>query len=149
MDKRFDYFLRNFSLFYDIDINSLSYGGDKVAPISIIQNVDSSFWYEKKDIETTNFVWKKLGEKNIPFLFEKNSTTNVLNMPPISPSTELNITVSNFFGKAGAAGATIPPRISVGTVCGGLIFKRRSGSSRSISVNTAIIRLRSSKICDA
>jgi hypothetical protein len=97
MDKRFDYFLRNFSLFYDIDINSLSYGGDKAAPISIIQNVDSSFWDEKKDIETANFVWKKLGEKNIPFLFDKNSTKDTITYKNNHATVNYDIVAATFY----------------------------------------------------
>jgi len=97
MDKRFDYFLRNFSLFYDIDINSLSYGGEKVAPISIKQNVDSSFWDDKKDIETTNFVWKKLRKKNIPFLFEKNSTKDIITYKNNHATINYDIVAATFY----------------------------------------------------
>jgi len=47
MNKQFNFFLKNFRLFYDIDDVEIEYGKSEGKPVSISRKCEDSFWSKK------------------------------------------------------------------------------------------------------
>lgn len=101
MLKQFEYFLENFSLYYEVDKEILSYGKEKKAPVSITQNATKIFWDEKKDIEISNVIWKEWNNTSIPFLFEENSAKDIITYENNQVIINYDIVASAFYFLSG------------------------------------------------
>ena len=77
MNKQFDYFIKNFQLFYNLQDIEIEYGNGFDKGITIRQNCEDSFWSKQADINIKNIVWKEWKGEKIPFLFEHINDENV------------------------------------------------------------------------
>ncbi len=78
MKDKFDYFLKNFSLFYDLEQIKIGYGKEMNEQVNIVQSIDNSFFADKIDIDPTNVVWKTWKGVKIPFLFESDNNKEII-----------------------------------------------------------------------
>ncbi len=74
--KIFDYFLKNFSIFYELPENTISYGEEKNAKIVIKKQPDTNFFTNGNFV--TDFTYKTWKNKKIPFLFAKDSKDEII-----------------------------------------------------------------------
>lgn len=97
----FNYFIQNISLIYNIDKNYIRYGSSDNSPVIIKQNIDDSFWRDKKDIDYSDIIWKTWKGNNIPFLFSKNSAMEIITYKNNQAIINYDIIASTFYFLSG------------------------------------------------
>lgn len=100
MEKKLEYFLKNFSLFYNTEKYTIGYNS-KVTDVSITRGVQASFWTEKKDIKVTDVVWKKWKGINIPFLFFRDRSEEIISYIDGRAIINYDIVASTFYFLSG------------------------------------------------
>lgn len=101
MNKQFEYFLKNFQLFYNTEGTTISYGDNEGTNVSIVQNVGNLFWAEKKDVNFDNIVWKEWKGVKIPFLFDKNDVKEIICYKEGKAIINYDIVASSFYFLSG------------------------------------------------
>jgi len=101
MTKQFEFFLKNFQLFFNIENIEINYGVAEEKLISIVQSVDSSFWSENNDINYGKIIWKEWNNVKIPFLFEKDDTKEILSFKNGKAIINYDIVASTFYFLSG------------------------------------------------
>lgn len=99
--KQFDYFIKNFRCFYNIEGVDISYGIKKEAKISIVKNADNSFWNEKMDINPDHIIWKEWKGVKIPFLFENSDVKEIITKTNGKVIINYDIVASSFYFLSG------------------------------------------------
>ena len=100
MEKQLEYLLKNFSLFYNIEKYTVGYNS-KATDVSIFQGVQASFWTERKDIKITDVVWKKWKGTNIPFLFVRDISEEIISFVDGRAIINYDIVASTFYFLSG------------------------------------------------
>jgi len=99
--KQFDYFLKNYKIFYNIKNVDIDYGIENNATISIVQHANSTFWSEKKDISIDNIVWKAWKGVKIPFLFTNSNAKDIITNTDGKITINYDIIASAFYFLSG------------------------------------------------
>jgi len=99
--KTFEYFIRNFELYFKVDKIQIDYGITQSAQISIVKNADDSFWESKKDIDADRIVWKEWKGVRIPFLFNTGDKEDVLTKKENQIIINYDIVASAFYFLSG------------------------------------------------
>lgn len=97
----FGYFIRNFELYFNIAETVISYGDKKDGQVSIVKNVDDSFWNNKTGIDESKIVWKKWMNVNIPFLFNDGGKEDVISKKDNRIIINYDIVASAFYFLSG------------------------------------------------
>jgi len=97
----FEYFLRNFEMYFNIDTIKISYGNEQDAQICIVKNIDDSFWESKKDIDVDQIVWKEWKGVRIPFLFNNGDKEDVFSKKDNQIIINYDIVASAFYFLSG------------------------------------------------
>jgi len=97
MNNQFEYFLKNLLLCYDIEKSSIDYGNDGEGGISIIKNVETDFWSERKALDGSQIIWKKWKSINIPFLFENDPAKDIITYENGKARINYDIVASSFY----------------------------------------------------
>lgn len=101
MNRQFDYFIKNFQLYYNIKNIDINYGSELNATIKISKSVECEFWERKKDLDSNNIVWKKWKNMQIPFLFEKDSSKDIISYDNDKGTINYDIVASAFYFLSG------------------------------------------------
>lgn len=101
MNKQFDFFYKNFQLFYDTKDVIIDYGNNTEAKITISKAVHDEFWSKKEDIHIKSIVWKEWKGKVIPFLFEKDSDKDIISYSNSKTTINYDIVASAFYFLSG------------------------------------------------
>ena len=97
----FGYFIRNFELYFNIADIKISYGNQHDGQVSIVRNVEDSFWKNKTDISEGKIVWKKWKNISIPFLFNDSDKEEVLTNKDNRIIINYDIVASSFYFLSG------------------------------------------------
>lgn len=102
MKEKYDYVLRNFQMFYQINDIKIGYGqnNDKVG-VRITQNVDDSFFKKKKDLDLNGIVWKEWKGIKIPFCFANNDNKKIISQDKDEIVINYDIVASSFYFLSG------------------------------------------------
>lgn len=101
MNKQFDYFIRNFELFYNIKNIDIDYGLEFDANIKISKSAECEFWETKYDLDSNNIVWKEWKNKQIPFLFEKDYSKDIISYDNNKAIINYDVVASAFYFLSG------------------------------------------------
>jgi hypothetical protein len=103
MQVIFEYFLKNFSLFYRCDFEKieLHYGLDNKSKIQIKKALPVSFFEKKQDIDFNRVVWKEWLGKQIPFLFHASASEEILRFEKEQIIITYDIVASTFYFLSG------------------------------------------------
>lgn len=99
--KSFEYFIRNFELYFSTSDIKIQYGKQQDAQVSIVKNIDDSFWNNKKDIDADKIVWKEWKNVRIPFLFNDGDKEDVLTKKDNLVIVNYDIVASAFYFLSG------------------------------------------------
>src|ERR1035437_4168058 len=99
--KSFEYFIRNFELYFNTSDIKIQYGKQQDAQVSIVKNIDDSFWNNKKDIDEDKIVWKVWKNVRIPFLFSNGDKEDVLTKKDNLVIVNYDIVASAFYFLSG------------------------------------------------
>ena len=99
--KSFEYFIRNFELYFNTSDIKIQYGKQQDAQVSIVKNIDDSFWNNKKDIDADKIVWKVWKNVRIPFLFNNGDKEDVLTKKDNLVIVNYDIVASAFYFLSG------------------------------------------------
>jgi hypothetical protein len=99
--KQFDYFIKNFHYFYNIEGITIEYGVQNGAKISIVKNADNSFWNGKEDIIFDQIIWKEWKGRKIPFLFDKSDENEIITNVNGKVVIKYDIVASSFYFLSG------------------------------------------------
>jgi len=101
MDIRFKYFLKNFQLYFKANENDIGYPPGKEAPVMIEHEADDSFWVSSRDIDSGSIVWKEWKGVNIPFLFGRDKTKEIVTFTRNRAIINYDIVASAFYFLSG------------------------------------------------
>lgn len=101
MNEQFDFFYKNFQLFYDIEGGIIDYGQNLKAKIVISKTINSEFWNQKNDISINHIVWKEWKGSQIPFLFEKDASRDIISLNNGKAIVNYDIVASAFYFLSG------------------------------------------------
>ncbi|NDP22418.1 MAG: hypothetical protein GZ091_15240 [Paludibacter sp.] len=97
----FGYFIKNFELYFDNADIKINYGKQHDGQVSIVKNVDDSFWKNKTDINENKIVWKKWKNVSIPFLFNDSDKEEILTNKDDRIIINYDIVASTFYFLSG------------------------------------------------
>lgn len=101
MTKQFDFFLKNFQLFFNIGDVEINYGVNSEKLISIVQSIENSFWNQKKDVNLDRIIWKEWKNVKIPFLFESDDSKDIITRSEEKVIINYDIVASAFYFLSG------------------------------------------------
>lgn len=116
MTKQFLYFLKNFSLFHDLNPGDVFYGQGQEAPVTIIRSISEEFWNDKKDIDITEVAWKEWNNQRIPFLFAKDNSADIVTYEDNRARINYDIVASAFYFLSGWNELTEPEKDQFGRI---------------------------------
>ncbi len=70
-------------------------------PITISQNVNKHFWNENKDINSSDIIWKEWKNQKIPFLFEKDTSKDIITYKNNQAIINYDIVAATFYFLSG------------------------------------------------
>ena len=97
----FEYFLRNYRLFYQTDGVEIVYGEKLDVGIEIKRCVPENFWSGNKDIEFDKVVWRIYDGVRIPFLFEDDNLDSFFSITDKKVTINFDIVSSTFYFLSG------------------------------------------------
>ena len=97
-EQIFNYILKNFGAIYKINPGefNINYGIDKRSRIQIIKG-DVDYFTRKEPFNPTRVIWKEWNDIKIPFLFDSESTTNIITYSDGQVLINNDIIASTFF----------------------------------------------------
>ncbi|MGQ9619498.1 MAG: polysaccharide deacetylase family protein [Bacteroidales bacterium] len=101
MDIQFKYFLKNFQLFYNIRDGEIGYSQNQGTSVIIERKIDDSFWSKEKDIDCNKVAWKNWKGVRIPFLFNHDSTKDIVVYDRGRATINYDIVASTFYFLSG------------------------------------------------
>ena len=101
MIKIFDYFLKNYRLYYQIGNIDINYGTNAEAKILIAKSIEDSFWDKMQDIDIKDVVWKEWKGVKIPYCFDKENDKDILTIDNGSIIINYDIVASTFYFLSG------------------------------------------------
>lgn len=100
MNRQFEYFIKNFQLFYNTEGIEIGYGKQNKS-ITICKNCEDSFWLEQIDIDNKNIIWKEWNDVKIPFLFENSVENEIITLKDNRAKINYDIVSSAFYFLSG------------------------------------------------
>ena len=97
----FEYFLKNFEMYFNIDTIKIGYGKEQDAQIFIVKSIDDTFWESMKDIDIDQIVWKEWKGVKIPFLFNNGGKEDILSKKENQIIINYDIVASTFYFLSG------------------------------------------------
>ncbi|OJX91929.1 MAG: hypothetical protein BGP01_06500 [Paludibacter sp. 47-17] len=97
----FNFFIKNFELYFDVTAIKISYGKQQDAQIIVVKSVDDAFWDDKQDIAPEKVVWKDWKNAAIPFLFDKNNKGEIITKEGSQIIINYDIVASAFYFLSG------------------------------------------------
>ena len=101
MNDSFEYFLRNYRLFYQTAGVEIVYGEKLDVGIEIKRSVPENFWSGNKDIEFDKVVWRIYDGVRIPFLFEDDNLDSFFFITDKKVTINFDIVASTFYFLSG------------------------------------------------
>lgn len=101
MNYKFEYFLKNYQLYYHLEDKSIKYGDEGEGTVLISQNIDHSFYKNKNDINPKDVLWKEWNGVKIPFLFDNNDHVEIITIHEGYVTINYDIVASAFYFLSG------------------------------------------------
>ena len=101
MINHFNYFLKNFALFYSIDNVKIHYGENNREDVNIISSINKNFWENNTDIDYNKVVWLEWKGTSIPFLFSFDNQKEIISIIDNKAFINYDIIASAFYFLSG------------------------------------------------
>jgi hypothetical protein len=100
MKNKFDYVLKNYEMFYQINA-AINYGKSDDKGVNVKQSVTNSFFKNKEDIVPEKVVWKEWKGQKIPFCFDVDDKKEIITKPDNQIIINYDIIASSFYFLSG------------------------------------------------